>query len=257
MTFTTQNGLSIYQFSEWRRFGSIYHGIFSRKGGVSQGVFQSLNISYGVGDKPSHVQRNRQLISQALGSDQLCFIRQNHGTKIHVLPKNHLPSLNVSPSKLLTGDAMITDIPGLFLGIQVADCQAVMILDPDRGVVANVHSGWRGSIHNIIGQTVTQMQQHFQCQPDTLHAAVGPSLGPCCGEFINYRQEIPSKFWKYRVQDHHFDFWAISHDQLIQTGITPQHILSSQICTKCSTSHFFSYRAEKTTGRFASIIGIL
>jgi hypothetical protein len=100
------------------------------------------------------------------------------------------------------------------------------------------------------------MQQHFGCRPNRILAGIGPSLGPCCAEFINYKTEIPREFWRYKGPDDHFDFWAISFDQLLNAGVRAKHIESSQICTRCRTDEFFSYRAEKTTGRFAAVIGL-
>jgi copper oxidase (laccase) domain-containing protein len=128
--------------------------------------------------------------------------------------------------------------------------------DPIRQVVANVHSGWRGSIINIIGRTVNAMEKHFGCDPAQIQAGIGPSLGPCCAEFVNYETEIPEKFWHHKDAGHHFDFWSISQDQLMDAGVLKANIENCQICTKCHTDLFFSYRGEGTTGRFASVIGL-
>jgi len=156
----------------------------------------------------------------------------------------------------LTGDAVVTDVSGTHLVIQVADCQSVMLYDPSRRVVANVHSGWRGSIKNIIGRTVKVMESVFNCHATNMFAGIGPSLGPCCAEFINYKDEIPAAFWNYKDHSHHFDFWRISRDQLATAGIPAEQICSSDLCTKCNTNTFFSYRGEGVTGRFAAVIGI-
>ena len=155
-----------------------------------------------------------------------------------------------------TADAMVTDIYGRNLVIQIADCQAVLLYESSRRVIANVHCGWRGSIQNIIGRTVTTMEQHFGCRPNRILAGIGPSLGPCCAEFINYSKEIPMKFWQYKGLNQHFDFWSLSRDQLKAAGVAEINIESSGICTRCHTDDFFSYRAERTTGRFAAVIGL-
>ncbi len=151
----------------------------------------------------------------------------------------------------------MTDIAGRNLVIQVADCQAVLLYEPARRVVANAHCGWRGSIQNIIGRTVEVMKQDFGCRPDLILAGIGPSLGPCCAEFINYDTEIPKEFWQYKGLNRYFDFWALSRDQLKTAGVAANNIESSRICTRCHTDEFFSYRAEGTTGRFAAVIGLL
>ena len=89
-----------------------------------------------------------------------------------------------------------------------------------------------------------------------MYAGVGPSLGPCCSEFVHYQKEIPESLWSYRVSENHFDFWAISQAQLVRAGLCPAHIEISRICTRCRRDLFFSYRAAHTTGRFAAIVGM-
>jgi YfiH family protein len=141
--------------------------------------------------------------------------------------------------------------------VQVADCQAILLYDPIRRVVGNVHSGWRGSIRNIVDRTVKKMIAEFSCVPREMVAAVGPSLGPCCAEFIHFRDEIPEPFWKYKDESDHFDFWAITRDQLSAAGLSEKNIHISQMCTKCRGDLFYSYRCEHHTGRFAVFIGLL
>ncbi|MDY0223311.1 MAG: polyphenol oxidase family protein, partial [Desulfobacterium sp.] len=140
------------------------------------------------------------------------------------------------------------------LVIQVADCQPVLLLDPVKKVVANIHSGWRGSIQNIIGRSVDAMVDNFGSDPQTILAGIGPSLGPCCSEFVNYTREIPEHLWIYKDEKEHFNFWRISADQLTERGLKPENITLAGICTRCAADTFFSYRDNNTTGRFAAVI---
>jgi len=235
----------------------IRHGIFSRRGGCSTGPFDSLNVSFGVGDRPDAVAENRKRLAARLGADRLVYSNQVHGDTILVFRGNDRDPADGSLRRPATGDAMVTDIPGLSLVIQVADCQAVVLYDPARAVVAAIHSGWRGSIVNIIGKTVAAMSAEFGCDPADLLAGVGPSLGPCCAEFVNYRAEIPETWWRYRIADAHFDFWSMSRDQLCQAGVPEEGVCVSGVCTCCNADRFFSYRAQNTTGRFAVAIGLV
>lgn len=211
----------------------------------------SLNVSNGVGDDPEVVAQNRAIVSMCMDNNELIFARQVHDTGVVILSEN-----GDDNSLFPTGDAMISDLDNKMLVIKVADCQSVLIYDPVRKVAANVHSGWRGSIKNVIGCTVSAMKERFNCNPSNLVAGISPSLGPCCAEFVNYDKEIPEKFWKYKIYSDHFDFWQISTDQLLDSGVRHDNIYSSKICTKCNTDLFFSYRGEKNTGRFASVIGL-
>ena len=248
--------MSYYQFENLAACRRIKHRIFCRKGGHSRPPFGSLNVSLGVGDEKDRVVRNRDLIAGSLEARDLVFVRQVHGREIEVLAQKYPPPGNCPDRTPAAADAMVTNQPQKYLAIQVADCQAVLMYEPVRQVVANVHCGWRGSIQNIIGRTVAAMKQTFDCSPAHIQAGIGPSLGPCCAEFINYRAEIPQTLWHYKDSRNHFDFWSISGDQLMDAGVLPRNIEPSRICTRCHTHEFFSYRAEKNTGRFAVVIGL-
>jgi YfiH family protein len=252
----TEAEISYYQFENIAACRAVDHRIYTRHGGVSRPPFAGLNVTLGIGDEEDSVIRNRDIISRSLETKKLVFTRQIHGNQVAVLSRENRGQGNRPAVEPVTADALVTNEPRKNLVIQVADCQPVLLYDPDRQVVANVHSGWRGSITNIIGRTVKAMQQHFDCHPEHIQAGIGPSLGPCCAEFINYKDEIPQAYWQYKDPNHHFDFWSISRDQLTGAGVPVKNIEVSRICTRCRKQDFFSYRAEKTTGRFAAVIGL-
>ncbi len=249
MILNHKNGMSFFQFPNLARFPELWHGVFTRHGGVSPSPFHSLNTALSVGDDVNNAYQNREMILQLIGNGELVSAKQVHGNDVIVFSENRKNSAVV-------GDAMISDRIGKYLLIQTADCQAVFLYDPIRRVAGNIHSGWRGSVLNIIAQTVRAMTEHFGCNPRDISAGIGPSLGPCCAEFIRYKEEIPEAYWKYKDNNDYFDFWAISADQLCDAGVLPQNIHTTRICTRCRTDLFFSYRGEKKTGRFAAIIGL-
>ena len=255
-----KNGLQFFKFSLFEAYPHIRHAVFTRSGGESRGDFGSLNTGFLVGDDDASVQKNQQWIARCMGADELTFALQVHETRILVLKKDHHPYFipDTLPEGAAPGsaDAMITDIYGKFLAIQVADCQSVLLYDPQKQVIANIHSGWRGSVKNIISVTVRAMQSEFGCQPGHLLAGISPSLGPCCSEFIHYTREIPESLWRFRCRANYFDFWQISRMQLENAGILPHHIEISGMCTKCNPHLFFSYRENKQTGRYVSVIGL-
>lgn len=237
-----------YQFEQLADFPQLKHGVFTRHGGVSQAPYDTLNVAFSVGDDQSAAVQNRQRITDSLEISAPIYCSQVHGDTI----------LNADPEMMdaapIEGDALVTHRQDLFIGIQVADCQSVMLYDPIAQIVANIHSGWRGSLLNIIGKTVQQMQR-LGSRPQNIIAGIGPSLGPCCAEFINYRKELPKEIHFYERAENHFDFWQLSCDQLTGQGVLGDHIEQSHLCTRCSDA-FFSYRREKTTGRFATVIGL-
>jgi len=241
------NGLSPLQFpilAEPR----LAHGVFHRHGGASPAPWDSLNVGLAVGDAPERVAGNRRHIRRALGLAALAAARQVHGDGVAVLHE--------APAGELDGiDAMVTDVPGLGLMIQQADCQAVLFFDPVNRAVGIAHSGWRGSVANIIAKTVATMSASYGTDPGKLRAAVSPSLGPCCGEFVNHRRELPDSFRAFEVRPDHFDFWAVSRHQLGQAGVRDENITVAGVCTVCDR-RFFSYRRDGTTGRNGSVIGL-
>ncbi|MFV9690462.1 MAG: peptidoglycan editing factor PgeF [Desulfobacteria bacterium] len=244
-------GTAYYQFPHLAAFSGLAHGVFTRDGGNSTGNFHGLNLSYDVGDHKENVRENRSLIKYVMEMPHIFSVRQVHGSRVRCFSQQDAPDIEKDEA-----DALITDIPGRLLLVKAADCQSILLFDPVRNVAANIHSGWRGSVQNIIGKTVSVMSDVFGCRASNLICGIGPSLGPCCAEFLNHSKELPRAFERYEVNSNHFDFRAVSRDQLKEAGLSAKNILTSRICTRCSTDRFFSFRKEKRTGRFGAVIGI-
>lgn len=257
MILKNKNGVPFLQFPKLAEQKGVRHAVFTRNGGHSSGPYKSLNISFGLGDAPGSVRRNRKLLSKCLDGGGPVYVDQTHGTNILLLKNKEADMKKLKTAgQSHAGDAMITDDPAKVLVIQVADCQSVLLYDPSQHVVANVHAGWRGSIRDVIGKTVRAMKDNFGSSSKDILAGVGPSLGPCCAEFVNYKTEIPEKFWSYKDGSDHFDFWSMSRDQLCDAGLSKNNIEFSHMCTRCETDRFFSYRGEGVTGRFGVAIGL-
>jgi YfiH family protein len=258
MRWVRQQGLHYLEFPRLAQVAGIRHGIFLRFSEQQPGRYRSFNLGMGCGDGDEHVWRRRRRVRALFGFNTMVFARQVHGDRVNLWECRESPD-NAAVQRdhaYLTGDGLVTGCPGQALFIQTADCQSVLIADPRKAVVANVHSGWRGSISNIIGRTVGMMTERFGCRPEDLRCGVGPSLGPCCAEFVNYRNEIPEPLWSYRRSGDRFDFWRMSLDQLLSAGVKEAHVETSRICTRCNTHLFYSYRGEGQTGRFAAVIGL-
>jgi YfiH family protein len=250
-----KNGLHLFRFRRLSEFAQLEHGVFTRHGGVSEPPFASLNVSYDTGDDASKVRENLRRIHENSGCSFLIYARQSHSSNILIL--HQLPDIDPALRYPLLGfDGFITRLSKLLLMIKVADCQAVFLYDPKRQVVGMIHVGWRGSVQNILGKAVQLMYSQFDCHPRRIIAAIGPSLGPCCAEFVNWRRELPASFARYQLQENHFDFWAISRYQLHQAGLDSDNIEVAGICNKCHPELFYSYRGESRTGRFAATIAL-
>jgi YfiH family protein len=255
LSLHTINGLSFYQFSLFESIPGLTHGIFTRHGGTSRGIYASLNLSFSVGDDEKNVASNRQLVMKTLGIPSLRSLKQVHGKETVEIQDS--PSKDSQPiPESRSGDILMTKVPNQGLMIKQADCQSILLFDPAHQAVANIHCGWRGNVHNVIGVAVARMRAAYRTDPSKLLAGIGPSLGPCCAQFINYRKEIPARYWTYQTRPFYFDLWRLSRDQLITARLLEDHIEIAGICTSCRTPDFFSHRKEKKTGRFATVIAL-
>jgi len=241
--FATQNGTH------------CSYRMFDRHGGVSRGLYTSLNVGDRVGDDAEAIQKNRKKVKEQLPVPLLLSAIQVHGTDIYCLTEP------LEEDKEVDGfDALITNISGVGLMIQQADCQAVLLFDPVCEVIAAVHCGWRGSVQGILERVVAVMMKKYGSAAADLQAIISPSLGPCCAEFVNFRQELPQDFQRFMVGENYFDFWQISKHQLMSVGMLEENIGAAEICTCCSDD-YFSYRrasrlAKGITGRNCSVIAL-
>ena len=241
--------LDLLQLDSFNLSG-LAHGFSDRYGGVSSGAFASLNVSFGVGDDRDAVRENRARLKRAFGFKTMVSARQVHGNKVLLIDRE--PTADFEADGY---DALITDQPAALL-VQQADCQAVIFHDSVQQVVGAAHVGWRGSVLGIIGATVRAMADNFASDPADLRAAISPSLGPCCAEFVNYQRELPEWMHDFQVRPSYFDLWAISRAQLQEAGLLPVNINTVGICTRCSQD-YFSYRRSRVTGRGGTVIGLV
>ena len=247
-------GLVYYRFELFDDIKDLSHGVFTRAGGVGDPPLDALNLAFQADEPEENTSANLNKAAAALGFETLVFAGQVHGDR-SLLVRAEDEYRPRRASDVVSGyDALLTPDPGVGLLVKLADCQGVLLYDPDTKNLAVVHSGWRGSVQNILGKTVRRMKEELGARPDGMLAGISPSLGPCCAEFVNYRDELPESFWDYRQGDL-FDFWAISRDQLVEAGLRPDNLEFSGMCTKCGSEGFFSYRGEGRTGRFGLAAG--
>jgi len=240
-----------FQFPALSGQDQLAHAVYTRHGGVSEPPYHSLNVSEATGDETARVAINLRMIQQTLGARRLMGMKQVHGTHIVTLT----PGQDLTPEAgVFQADAMVTNLAGIALMVKQADCQAVILFDPEKKVIANVHCGWRGNTANLLGEVIDAMRTSFGCNPAALRAAIGPSLGPCCAEFTSYEALFPESFRRFMVRRNYFDLWEISRWQLLQAGLRDDRIETAGVCTRCRTDLFFSYRGEGTTGRFATVV---
>jgi YfiH family protein len=213
-----------------------------------------LSLAFNTTDPPENVVTNLGRAEAALGLSPTAFVGQTHGVEVLVVRPGdgYQPR---SPEEAKPGyDALLAPAPGVALLVKVADCQAVLLYDPVSRALALAHSGWRGSVQNILGRVVAALGE-TGAPPARLKAAISPSLGPCCAEFTNHQAELPPEFSPFMVRENYFDFWAISRSQLTAAGLKDENIETAGICSRCS-SEFYSYRRGDLWPRFGFLAGV-
>lgn len=269
MQLLTNSEAPYFVYDRLKEYSEIIHFVSTRHGGVSDGAFASLNLGLGTQDRPLSVLQNRQILSDAVGIPQEFFVmaHQVHGTNVEVIHKDRRGAGAFSRHNAIPStDAMITNESEICLFVMGADCVPLLFFDPVKLVVGAAHAGWRGTVNKVSAATVRKMQETFNCNPQDILVAVGPSIGPCCykvgGEVIN---EVLNMFgttdglisFENAESSPIFNLWAANKVQLIEVGIAEENIEVAGLCTNCNAGDFFSSRHGKgITGRFGAGIMI-
>jgi len=157
------------------------------------------------------------------------------------------------------GDALISNTPGIAVGIRTADCVPILLADPANRVVAAVHAGWRGTAQEIVRLTVERLGQIYKTKPSDIVAAIGPAIRSCCFEV---GPEVAREFARWDPQlegaadKHYLDLVTFNARQLESAGVPSSNIVKTGECTKCDAEHFHSFRRDREeSGRMLSWIG--
>jgi YfiH family protein len=241
--------------------GGIPHGFLGRRGGVSEGDMSGLNTGYGSGDDPGLIAENRRRsIHAVLPRARIATVHQVHsGTAVRV-------EQPWAEEERPRADAMVTDRPGLLLGILTADCAPILLADSVAGVVGAAHAGWRGALEGVTDATIDLMEQ-LGADRDRITAAVGPCIGQSSYEVdeafrARFVEDDPNNdrfFGTGPADKPHFDLQAYVRHRLIAAGIG--EVESLRLDTYTDPDRFFSYRRsthrnEPSYGRQISLIGL-
>jgi polyphenol oxidase len=245
----------------------IRHGFFGRTGGVSEGIYGSLNCGPGSGDARAHVLENRRQVGTALDGAKLVTLGQVHSANVVVVSApwtvGTMPADDAKTIPL--GDAMVTATPGIALGILTADCAPILFADAEAGVIGAAHAGWKGALGGVAEATLAAMMEL-----GANRARIAAAIGPCISQ-ANYEvgAEFHARFVSEdaaharffvageRVEHHLFDLEGFVADRLAKAGVDRIERLSA--CTYAREADFFSFRrathrGEKDYGREISAI---
>ncbi len=251
-------------FPEWDR-RHIGHGFSTRKGGLSTGSFDSLNLGYKGGDDPSIVAYNRSLFLGKIWGMQERHLfqgKQVHGTDVFIVDQKVIQSgIQTIPST----DALVTAESKVLLGAFSADCLLALFIDQTGPVIGTAHAGWKGTIKGILSNVVSVMEKNFNSRPENIQCLLGPCIKPCCyeiGEDVQQFSVISP--WANQVVfqqgirqgKRHLDLTGTNRNILIESGVKADHILTSDYCTCCNQELFYSYRRARG-GPTGSLMGII
>jgi YfiH family protein len=287
----------------WEAFPWLQHGFSTRLGGFSK-VYGpgELNLGWTVSDDPVKVAENRQRflkeIAGAKSQARLVTLRQVHSGVVRIVERDSGAfdgKLESAEGKaVMRGDGMMTDVPAVLLGVQVADCVPVLVADVKRKAVAAFHAGWRGTLRRIVERGIGRMQLRYGSRPEDLIAAIGPSIGACCysvGEEVRHefesqfayapelfsevydsdpvKEKYPLLFLTARAPGHsnigpqiHLNLWEANRRQLLDAGLRPERVSVIGECTACTRVtggrlKYYSHRGEAGfAGRMMGVIGV-
>ena len=240
------------------------NGFSTRLGGVSPFPANDLNLAGFDEDTSENIHENRRRFMAAVGGDfDLATVWQVHGDHIKTVANAEDAARSDDHA-----DALVSDLPGILIGVKTADCVPVVLADPEHGAFAAVHAGWRGTVRSIVPKAIEKMREIYGTDPVDIISAIGPAAG--CGSYEIGKNVIDAFAAAFTDSGEYFSATSTGHAlidlhlanrrQLVSAGVSEANIYTAPFCTMDRTDLFFSYRMEKKkygkTGRLLSVIGL-
>ncbi|NLK28606.1 MAG: peptidoglycan editing factor PgeF [Clostridiales bacterium] len=246
------------------------HGFSTRLGGVSSGIYSSMNLGSDSaidGDHPDNIKKNFERIANSIGFDPKTIVisKQVHKTNILRVDAKDCGKGLYRERDFDEIDGLITNTPEVTLVTKYADCVPLYFVDQKRKAIGLTHSGWRGTVNKIGKITINRMQEEFGSDPKDIIAVIGPSICKTCYEI---GEEVAQEFKKNFPLNHEknileakgkgkylCDLWAANRLVLMEAGLEQKNIHTSGVCTSCHDELLFSHR--KTGGKRGSLAAFL
>ena len=262
-----KNHVPYIQFKNLSATGIVKHGFSTRKGGVSTGIFSSMNLNFKRGDDPDAVLENYRRMADALDMrvEDMVLSDQTHTTNVRVIIEEDRGKGILKPQDYSDVDGMITNVPGLVLVTSYADCVPLYFVDPVRKAIGLSHSGWKGTVGHIGQKTVWKMHEVYGSEPKDIVAAIGPSICQSCYEVSeDVAEAFKTNFAENEAEDilldkgngkYQLDLWKANWYVLTDAGILPEHLSVTDLCTACHPNLLWSHR--KTNGQRGGLSAFL
>lgn len=262
-----KNHVPYIQFKNLSATGIVKHGFSTRKGGVSTGIFSSMNLNFKRGDDPDAVMENYRRMAAALNMrvEDMVLSDQTHTTNVRVITEEDRGKGILKPQDYSDVDGMITNVPGIVLVTSYADCVPLYFVDPVRKAIGLSHSGWKGTVGHIGQKTVWKMHEVYGSEPKDIVAAIGPSICQSCYEVSDdVAEAFRANFSADEAADilldkgngkYQLDLWKANWYVLTDADILPEHLSVTDLCTACHPDLLWSHR--KTNGQRGGLSAFL
>lgn len=252
-----QAGVPFFVFPSIEKTGAVVHGFSTRLGGVSEGIFSSMNVSFTRGDREEAVRENYRRLGAAMGfsCENLVCSDQTHTVNLRVVTEEDRGKGFVRPKDYTDIDGLVTDVPGLVLAAFYADCVPLYLVDPVRRCIGLSHAGWRGTVGKIGKKTVELMREQYGSSPEDLVAAIGPSICQSCYEVSKdviekFQEAFDERFWPELFYEkdggkYQLNLWRANELGFLEAGVRPERIAAAGVCTCCNPGLLFSHRASR------------
>ena len=258
MKLNAADGAAYLTYKAFEEIPFVNHAFSTRLGGVSEGEFESMNLSFGRGDSDENVHENYRRICKSAGFeyDSLVASAQDHHTVVRCVTKADCGVGIYKPRDMQSVDALVTNEPNVTLVTYYADCTPLFFADTEKRVVALAHAGWRGTVGRIGEEVIKTMCERYGCDPKDIKCAIGPAISKCCYEvdedcckhfkalddLERERFIFPKDNGKYMI-----DLLETNRQVLVHAGVPQENITLSDVCTRCNSELLWSHRA--TGGR--------
>lgn len=251
-----KNEVEYLIFPEIEKTGLVNHLFSTRHGGVSKGIFSTMNLSYTRGDSKEAVDENFRRIAAVFDStpERIVCSDQTHTVNVRRVTEEDAGKGVVRHKDYQDVDGLITDVPGLILATFFADCVPLFFVDMRHMAIGLSHSGWKGTVGKMGEVTLKAMGEAFGTRPEDVRAAIGPSICQDCYEVSTdvaeqFEKLFPSEREKVlkpgKTPDkYQLDLWSANKIILLNAGIFPEHLEVTDICTCCNSEYLFSHRAS-------------
>lgn len=248
------NGVPVIKFKCFEHLDWLTHGFSTREGGVSKGIFESMNLSFTRGDDPEAAMENFRRFGEAIGMEceHMVFTQQTHTTNIRVAGQKDRGKGILVPRDYENIDGLITNEPDVALVTFFADCVPLFFADPEHHAIAASHSGWRGTVAGMGMETVRSLEKNYGSCPQKLIAVIGPSI---CGNCYEVSEDVAEAFCENFPENEHdqiltlknngkymLDLWKANELILLGAGLLKENIHVSGLCTHCHPDHLWSHR---------------